>query len=199
MHTKKAVELVDVKYNLQQQLEEVDFICIGKQGERQIKMKGMHVIESYHELSEQMNRKEIYQLAEQLMQRFIDKKYDRVELVYNQFLSAGNQINTTEQYLPVTMERTDEKDQYYDYIYEPGKTVIIQELIPKSLKLQLYHAILESFTAEQGARMTAMHLATDNANELLKDLNLQYNKLRQASITREISEIVGGAEALKGS
>ena len=162
-------------------------------------MAGMNVIESYHELNDQLNRKEIYQLAEILMKRFISKKYDRIELVYNQFLSAGNQLNATEQFLPVEMEQPTNEGRYYDYIFEPGKEVIIQELIPKSLKLRLYHAVLESYTAEQGARMTSMHMATDNANTLLKELNLQYNKLRQASITREISEIVGGAEALKGS
>jgi F-type H+-transporting ATPase subunit gamma len=196
---KKAVELVDTKYNFQKQLEEVDFICIGKQGERLINMAGMNVIESYHELNDHLNRKEIYQLAEILIKRFISKEYDRIELVYNQFLSAGNQLNATEQFLPVEMEQPTNEGRYYDYIFEPGKEAIIQELIPKSLKLRLYHAILESYTAEQGARMTSMHMATDNANTLLKELNLQYNKLRQASITREISEIVGGAEALKGS
>jgi F-type H+-transporting ATPase subunit gamma len=195
---KKAVELVQTKYSLQLQMGEVDFICIGSQAEKQVKLRGMNVVESHHELFDTLDFEHVYLLAEKIMKNFADGKYDKVELVYNQFLNAAIQINTTEQFLPVELEAADDDTQFYDYIFEPSKEYMIQELIPKSLKIQFYKAMLDSHAAEHGARMTAMHQATDNATELLKDLTLQYNKVRQASITNEILEIVSGAEALKG-
>lgn len=195
---KKAIELVKVKYNLQHEAGNVDFLCIGKQAEKYVKMKEMKVVESHHELLDHLNSASVYSMAESVMTRFLSREYDRIELVYNQFLNAAAQLNTAEQFLPVKMEQEDKNIRYYDYIYEPSKEYIVNELIPKSLKIQFYKAILDSNAAEHGARMTAMHQATDNATELLKDLTLQYNKVRQASITREILEIVSGAEALKG-
>jgi F-type H+-transporting ATPase subunit gamma len=195
---KKAVELVHVDYSLQHQLGEVEFLCIGKMAERQVKLRGMNVVESHHELYDNLDFNHISQLAGAIMQRFTSGKYDRVELVYNQFLNAAIQLNTTEQFLPVKMEEDSRYTPYYDYIFEPSKEFIVQELIPRSLKTQFYKAMLDSNAAEHGARMTAMHQATDNATEIIKDLTLQYNKVRQASITREIMEIVSGAEALKG-
>ena len=123
-------------------------------------------------------------------------------LVYNQFKNAAVQILQTEQYLPVPESVNEQTEatahKQADYIFEPGKEEIINELIPKTLKVQFYKALLDSFAAEHGARMTAMHQATDNATALLKDLKLTYNKARQASITNEILEIAGAAEALKG-
>lgn len=195
---KKAVELVQTKYSLQLQMGEVDFLCIGKQAEKQVKLRGMNVVESHHELFDSLDFDHVYVLAEKIMNYFADGKYDKVELVYNQFLNAAIQINTTEQFLPVELETEEQGKQFYDYIFEPSKEFMIKELIPKSLKIQFYKAMLDSHAAEHGARMTAMHQATDNATELLKDLTLQYNKVRQASITNEILEIVSGAEALKG-
>ena len=195
---KKSAELVHEKYSLQLQLGEVDFLCIGKQAEKQVKLRGMNVVESHHELFDTLNFDHVYLLAEKIMKSFADGKYDKVELVYNQFLNAAIQINTTEQFLPVELDTEKKGNKYYDYIFEPSKEYMIQELIPKSLKIQFYKAMLDSHAAEYGARMTAMHQATDNATELLKDLTLQYNKVRQASITNEILEIVSGAEALKG-
>jgi F-type H+-transporting ATPase subunit gamma len=195
---KKAIELVQTKYSLQLQMGEVDFICIGSQAEKQVKLRGMNVLESHHELFDTLDFEHVYPLAEKIMKNFADGKYDKVELVYNQFLNAAIQINTTEQFLPVELEAADDNTQFYDYIFEPSKEDMIKELIPKSLKIQFYKAMLDSHAAEHGARMTAMHQATDNATELLKDLTLQYNKVRQASITNEILEIVSGAEALKG-
>jgi F-type H+-transporting ATPase subunit gamma len=195
---KKAVELVNTKYSLQNQLEELDIICIGKQGERQVKTRGMHVVESYHDLYDHFDKDHVFEMAEKIMKWFVDGKYDRVELVYNQFLNAAIQNNVAEQFLPVEIEEKKGLKEYYDYIFEPTKEYIVKELIPRSLKIQFYKAMLDSHAAEHGARMTAMHQATDNATELLKDLSLQYNKLRQASITNEILEIVGGAEALRG-
>ena len=132
------------------------------------------------------------------MNLFAEGSYDRIELVYNQFLNAATQVNAAEQFLPVKSEKEKRKNQFYDYIFEPSKETLLQDLIPRTLKIQFYRALLDSNAAEHGARMTAMHQATDNATELLKDLTLQYNKVRQASITREILEIVSGAEALKG-
>jgi F-type H+-transporting ATPase subunit gamma len=141
----------------------------------------------------------VFEMAEKIMTWFADGTYDRVEIVYNQFLNAAMQNNAAEQFLPLEMEEKKKGvKEYYEYIFEPTKEYIVKELIPRSLKIQFYKAMLDSHAAEHGARMTAMHQATDNATELLKDLSLQYNKLRQASITNEILEIVGGAEALRG-
>jgi F-type H+-transporting ATPase subunit gamma len=135
------------------------------------------------------------------MKSFASGQYDRIEVVYNQFRNAAVQTITVEQLLPIEPPKADLslplKNQV-DYIFEPSKEEIVNELIPKSLKIQLYKALLDSYASEHGARMTAMHQATDNARDLLKDLNLAYNKARQASITKEILEIVSGAEALKG-
>ena len=138
-------------------------------------------------------------VAELIMKLFADGAYDQVTLVYNKFKNAAVQILSEEQYLPVLpLAKTDDKSARTDHIMEPDRATIVQEIIPKSLKIQLYKALLDSHAAEHGARMTAMHKATDNADALLKALKLTYNTARQASITNEILEIVGGAEALKG-
>jgi F-type H+-transporting ATPase subunit gamma len=133
------------------------------------------------------------------MQRFVDGQFDRVVLFYNKFKNAAVQITTEEQYLPIPPAPRGEGREVSqgEHIMEPDRATIVEQIIPKSLKIQLYKALLDSFAAEHGARMTAMHKATDNADALLKDLKLTYNKARQASITNEILEIVGGAEALK--
>jgi F-type H+-transporting ATPase subunit gamma len=134
------------------------------------------------------------------MDAFVAGEFDRVVLVYNRFKNAAVQITTTEQFLPVVPTAKDEtvKTSAIDYIFEPNKSSIVLELIPKSLKIQIFKAVLDSHAAEHGARMTAMNKATDNAKEMLKELRLSYNKARQAAITNEILEIVGGAEALNG-
>lgn len=137
--------------------------------------------------------------AELIMKLFADGVYDQVVLVYNKFKNAAVQVLTEEQYLPVAPPvKAEMKGAKTDHIMEPDRATIVQEIIPKSLKIQLYKALLDSHASEHGARMTAMHKATDNADALLKSLKLTYNKARQASITNEILEIVGGAEALKG-
>ena len=137
--------------------------------------------------------------AELIMRLFAEGQYDQVTLVYNKFKNAAVQVLTEEQYLPVLpIAKSEAKATKTDHIMEPDRATIVQEIIPKSLKIQLYKALLDSNAAEHGARMTAMHKATDNADSLLKDLKLSYNKARQAAITGEILEIVGGAEALKG-
>lgn len=137
----------------------------------------------------------VAQLAEEIIQQFNNKSFDKIVLVYNRFVNAATQSIETEQFLPIVPTAT-EGENTGDYLFEPSKMEIVEDLIPKSLKLQLFKAIRDSFAAEHGARMTAMHKATDNANELQKSLKLSYNKARQAAITNEILEIVGGAEAL---
>jgi F-type H+-transporting ATPase subunit gamma len=134
------------------------------------------------------------------MESFAALEFDKVELIYNQFKNAAVQNLTDEVFLPVeTIPQTgNRKITPTDYIYEPDKEEIIQELIPKSLKIQFYKAVLDSFVAEHGARMTAMHKATDNATTMIRDFTLQYNKARQAAITNQILEVVSGAEALRG-
>jgi len=196
--SKKAIELAKTKYLTQLKLGKLDFICIGKQGARQMVHRGMNVIESKNDIFDALTFENVSRVAAELMQIFEKRTYDRIELVYNQFKNAAVQIQTTEQFLPVEMKEEQEGKTNYNFIYEPSKEYIIQELIPRSLKIQFYKALLDSHAAEHGARMTAMHQATDNATELLGDLTLQYNKARQATITGEILEIVSGAEALNG-
>ena len=196
--SKKAIELVIDKYSNQQKLGKLDFLCIGKQGERYLKHRGFKVVANENTLFDELTFENASKVAEGAMKAFETKDYDRIELAYNQFKNAAVQVQTTEQFLPVEMEEDTEDSANYDFIYEPSKEYIIKELIPRSLKIQLYKALLDSNAAEHGARMTAMHQATDNATTLIGNLTLQYNKARQAAITGEILEIVGGAEALKG-
>ena len=139
----------------------------------------------------------VAQLAEEIIQQFQNNSFDKIVLVYNRFINAASQSIESEQFLPI-VPTVNEGENTSDYLFEPSKIEIVDDLIPKSLKLQLFKAIRDSFAAEHGARMTAMHKATDNANELQKSLKLSYNKARQAAITNEILEIVGGAEALNG-
>ena len=164
-----------------------------------MKHRGMKVAGNNNDIFDTLTFDNVSEFAREIMSAFSEKKYDRVEIVYNQFKNAAVQEQTTEQFLPVEIKEEDlDSNTNYDFIYEPSKEYIIKELIPRSLKIQLYKALLDSNAAEHGARMTAMHQATDNATELLGELTLQYNKARQATITGEILEIVSGAEALKG-
>ncbi len=153
-------------------------------------------------LFDQLNFERVGPVAEQIMAAYAAGQYDRVELFYNRFKNAATQVVTREQFLPIEPPATEDaqKDQAAptDHIMEPDRATIVEQIVPKSLKIQFYKALLDSFAAEHGARMTAMHKATDNADNLLKELRLTYNKARQAAITAEILEIVGGAEALKG-
>lgn len=137
-------------------------------------------------------------IANDLMERFVNKEFDKVVVVYNKFVNAATQQVKTEQFLPIIPNVQEDSSSSMEYIFEPSKTEIVAEMIPKSLKIQLFKSILDSHASEHGARMTAMHKATDNAKELQKSLKLSYNKARQAAITNEILEIVGGAEALNG-
>jgi len=196
--TKKAVELANTQYNAQLKSKKLDFMCIGKQGERQLKHRGLNVVANENKLFDSLTFDNVSAVAADTMKAFADKHYDRIELVYNQFKNAAVQIQSTEQFLPVKMEEEQNDAANFDFIYEPSKEHIITELIPRSLKIQFYKALLDSHAAEHGARMTAMHQATDNASEMLNELSLQYNKARQTAITGEILEIVSGANALNG-
>jgi F-type H+-transporting ATPase subunit gamma len=196
--SKFASNFVNEKYSTQFKKGNVSFLCLGKQGMRQLKFHGMKVADSLNDIFNELSFENIAVIAEDLMKLFEDASYDRIEIVYNQFKNAAVQIQTAEQFLPVEIEIDDSVKANTNYIFEPSKEYIIKELIPSILKIQLYKALLDSHAAEHGARLTAMHSATDNATELLNYLTLQYNKARQASITGEILEIVSGAEALKG-
>ena len=178
--------------------ENVSFFCIGKKG-GDILSKTHNVIQSNNVVFDDLTFENISTIADKVMSMFLNKEYDSVQIVYNKFKNAATQIVTQEQYLPIENNKSkdDEKDSS-DYIFEPTQIEIISELIPKSLKTQLYKSVRDSYASEHGARMTAMHKATDNATELRDQLKLTYNKARQAAITNEILEIVGGAEALNG-
>ncbi len=189
---KETKQLVEQKYAG----KKVDFLTIGKKGNDIIR-KTDTVIKNESSVFDNLTYENTAQIAEHLMQLFAEGKYDRIELVYNQFKNAATQIVMKEQFLPIVAEKT-ETQTTTDYIFEPSKEEIVLELIPKMLKTQLYKAVRDSFAAEHGARMTAMHKATDNATDLRNQLKLTYNKARQAAITNEILEIVGGAEALNG-
>jgi F-type H+-transporting ATPase subunit gamma len=190
--------LVNVKYKRQFDAGNVEFLCIGKQGERQLKHRAINTGANKNEIYDSITFGNVAEIALEIMNGFAEKKYDRVELVYNQFKNAAVQVQICEQFLPVKIDEEESHGNLHDFIYEPSKENIIQELIPQSLKIQFYKALLDSYASEHGARMTAMHQATDNATALLGEFTLQYNKARQATITNEILEIVSGAEALKG-
>jgi len=196
--SKKAIDLVSEKYSYQHQKGSLEFFCIGRQGERYLKHRDFNVVANEHDLFDDLTFGNVSKVAERTMKAFADKKYDRVELVYNQFKNAAMQIQTSEQFLPIEIEESADDASNSNYIYEPSQEDIVRELIPRSLKIQFYKALLDSHAAEHGARMTSMHQATDNATTLIGDLTLQYNKARQTAITGEILEIVGGAEALNG-
>jgi len=176
----------------------IDFYCIGKKGADLLKSRKTANLEIDANLLDNIGFNEVLPLTEKIMSDFIEKKYDRVYTCYNEFINAGAQRVRFEQFLPVEQPEHNENTEYSDYIFEPSKTEIITDLIPRSLKISFYKTLLDSNASEHGARMTAMHQATDNATELIKSLTLEYNKARQAAITKEISEIVGGAEALRG-
>lgn len=174
-----------------------DIYGIGKKGYEMGVRRGFGSAGESNAIYDDLTFDNVSEIAEMLMKQFRDGNYDRVALVYNQFKNAAVQYVQREQYLPVREVEADGAQAVGDYIYEPAKEEILEDLIPKSLKTQLFKAILDSNASEHGARMTAMHKATDNASELRKQLKLSYNKARQAAITNEILEIVGGAEALK--
>jgi len=190
---KSAKELINNDYKAAQ----VDILSIGKKSSEYFTKNGFSVNSTHDQLFADLSLENVSKVAEGIMQQYVTGDYDKVVVVYNQFKNAATQIIMNENYLPI--QTTENKEGIVgDYLFEPTKQEIVEQLIPKSLKTQLFKAILDSHAAEHGARMTAMHKATDNASELKKELTLTYNKARQAAITNEILEIVGGAEALNG-
>jgi len=198
---KATIHRALTQFEPQMMARQVDFVAIGKKGADFLRKKGYNIIFDGSDLFDNLTFERVATIANMIMGLFTEGEYDHVDMIYNRFKNAGTQILTEEQFLPIEVDNLTQESgsgSNIDYIFEPSKEYIVQELIPRSLKLQFYKAILDSHASEHGARMTAMHKATDNATELLKELSLQFNKARQASITNEILEIVSGAEALKG-
>ena len=174
--------------------KDIHLYSIGKKANDILK-RSFQVYNTNTHIFDDLSFENVSVIAEDLMKQFLEGNYDKIVLVYNHFKNAATQAVLAEQFLPIPKFETEEEKQL-DYIFEPSKLEIVKDLIPKSLKMQLYKALRDSFASEHGARMTAMHKATENATELRDSLKLSYNKARQASITNEILEIVGGAEAL---
>ncbi|MDO9256621.1 MAG: ATP synthase F1 subunit gamma [Bacteroidales bacterium] len=194
-----AAQRIQIDYASQLKAANVSVLTIGRKGTEFFTKRGYNVISSHDSVFDSLTYENVSAIASSVMNAFAGKEFDRVDIVYNQFKNAVVQRVAVEQFLPVeapaksaVVSKTNT-----DYIFLPSKEEIVVELIPKSLKIQFYKSVLDSYASEHGARMTAMHQATDNAGDLIKELNLAYNKARQASITKEILEIVSGAEALK--
>lgn len=177
--------------------KKVDVITIGKKTMDALKAQGLS-IEDKNTLIDSPQYDEVSALGDEIMTDFENEKYDRVFVIYNKFRNAASQEVTLEQLLPIELPEANVESGAADYIFEPGREEIVMDLIPKTIKTQLFKAVLDSSASEHGARMTSMHKATDNADELRKELRLTYNQARQAAITKEILEIVSGAEALNG-
>lgn len=196
---REAKRVASEKYFNQFSKGNLFFLTIGKKGYDYFRKQNMKMLQDQNNLLNDLSFENVSVIAESIMKSFVSGEFDRVELIYNQFKNAAVQNLTDELFLPVkNVSAGMLKTVPVDYIYEPTKEEIIKELIPKSLKIQFYKAVLDSFVSEHGARMTAMHKATDNATGMIRDLTLQYNKARQATITNQILEVVSGAEALKG-
>ncbi|MDR1182478.1 MAG: ATP synthase F1 subunit gamma [Bacteroidales bacterium] len=194
---KECESLLKSQYSALYQKEKIQFIGIGKRMSDYIRTKKYPVYGFYDEFTSAPSYESISHLAEELMDKFTGKKVDKVIIIYNEFKNAATQILINTQYLPIQSAQNDTSNlKNIDYIFEPEKTKLYEMIMPKIMKIKLYKAVLDSIASEHGARMTAMHKATENADELIKELNLTYNKVRQSSITNEIIEIVSGAEAL---
>ncbi len=195
---KAAMALIEEKYASQLVKGKVEIMPLGKKGGETLAKRGFKINSEYMDIFQRLNFATARQAAEQVMEAFTEAKYDVVEIVFNEFKNAATQIIRAEQMLPLVEKKDNaSKDSKTDYIFEPSEEEIVLELMPKAIKMQVFKAVLDSNASEHGARMTAMDKATDNANELLRSLKIEYNRSRQAAITNEILEIVGGAEALK--
>ncbi len=194
---KEGLKVIQEKYDEQERNNQLWVLPLGKKSFEFFSKKGYQVIDDFYGIYADLSYEKAMEVAEYVMKAFLNGTYDKVELVYNEFKNVATQILCAEQFLPLSaVEQKEDVVVTTDYIFEPSVESIIKEMIPRTLKIQLYKAILESNASEHGARMTAMSQATDNAGELLNDLRLVYNRSRQAAITTEILEIVGGAEAL---
>lgn len=195
--TNAAFDLVEEKYRPQAEKGDVTFFAIGKQGERFLHNHKIKVLGNKNQVFDKLTFETASEVCSELMTGYLAGKYDRIELVHNEFINAAQYTQVREQFLPLPVPRKKEHEPQGDTIFEPSKAEIAEGMIPMWLRIMFYKSLLVSWAAEQGARMTAMHQATDNATELLGVLTLQYNKARQAAITKEILEITGGAEALR--
>lgn len=199
---KAAKAHIDENYQELYKNGQLDLFTIGKKGSDFYKKNKYNVINVNNDIFDSLTFTNTTAIAETLMADFASRKYDRIEIIYNHFKNAGQQVLTIDQFLPIVppAPQAGEKESTVqaDFIFQPEKEALVKELLPKMLKVQLYKTILDSFAAEHGARMTAMSQATENATDLLKQLRLSYNKARQGAITKELLEIVSGAEALKG-
>lgn len=196
---KKANELISGKYSSFRTKGTLDIICIGRKVHEGFKKQNMPVTAEYNNLYSELSYEHVEPIANMIMQGYVEERWDEITLIYNHFKNASTQYISDEEFLPLSKGSDGEEPLFgVEYLYEPRQEIILQSLIPQSLRIKFYKAILDSFASEHGARMTSMNKATDNAREMLKELKLAYNKARQASITREIIEIVSGAEALKG-
>ncbi len=196
---KAASQLIHQTYAHQYAGGKLQLMIIGKKAADYFQRRKYPILSTHHEIFDNLSYNNVIPLAEKLQDDFLSKRFDKIVLIYNQFKNAAVQRLVVESYLPLLPAASGiEPLSNTDYLYEPSRDEILNDLIPRSLRIQLYKAVLDSLASEHGARMTAMHQATDNARELLKELKLTYNKARQAAITNEILEIVSGAEALKG-
>ena len=198
---KATVNLIKEKYSYEEKHDGVHILPLGKKAYEFFSKRNYQVIDDYYTIFGDLSFDQAKVAAEFVMKSFVDGDFDKVDLIYNEFKNVATQVLQVEQFLPVEQvevveEESTSKFTNQEYIYQPSKEFVVEELIPKSLKIQFYKAVLESNASEHGARMTAMDQATDNAGEMLKALKLAYNRTRQAAITKEILEIVGGAEAL---
>ena len=200
---RETLNVLKEDYKIQYEKGNVDILCISKKVEETLRFRKYRLTDEQNELLDNLSYENTLPFAEKLMADFAAEKYDRIVFIYNQFKNAGTQILKREQFLPIVdseKKPADDDPRFAEfeteYIFQPSKEEILNSLIPKSLKLQVYKILLDSFASEHGARMVSMTKATDNAAELLKELNLSYNKARQSAITNEIIEIVGGANAL---
>lgn len=193
---KATMALVNEKYASLQASGNVEILALGKKGGEYLSRRGYKVNDAYADIFTRLNFSNVREIGETVLNAFTEKQYDVVEVLFNFSKNVATQIIQTEQLLPLVATESGENASSVDYIFEPTEEEIISELIPKSIKLSIFRALLESNSSEHGARMTAMDKATDNAGELIKALKLEYNRSRQAAITKEILEIVGGAEAL---
>ena len=196
---KASLNLVKDQFQEQFDKDQVWFLPIGKKAFDYFSKRDYQIIDTYHTIFQELSFARVKEIADFAMEGFRKGNFDQVEIVYNEFKNVATQILKTERFLPLAPVEPEETDVKQEYIFEPSVEYIIQELIPISLNVQFYSAILESNASEHGARMTAMGQATENAGELLNSLKLVYNRTRQAAITTEILEIVGGAEALGNS
>lgn len=199
--SKKAIEVFTENYRSLFEAGMVDLHCIGKKSEDYLKSRGYEIDETRHDLLDHLSFEYTNPYIQSLLKSFTGGKYDKIEIIYNQFKNAAVQILTHETFLPLSLPQEfctpEEIEQArHTYMIEPSEDLIVERLMPKVLKTEFYKALLDSAASEFGARMTSMHKATDNADELIKELRTHYNKARQSSITNEIIEIVGGAEAL---